>query len=59
MEQEIDHVLMAGYRKGAQKVRRNLAFTINEKFQSELMNNFKKKLVIMMHLFMPVLIIIL
>ena len=30
-EQELPHVMMAGYQKGAQQARRNLAFTINER----------------------------
>ena len=30
MEQEDHHIVMAGFQKGAQKVGRNLTFTINE-----------------------------
>lgn len=37
IEQETDHVVMAGYKKGAQKVGHNLVFTINER--SELIVN--------------------
>ena len=38
VEQEIDHIIMAGYRKGAQMVGENLVFTVNERYQSELIN---------------------
>ena len=36
VEQEIDHIIMAGYKKSAQTVGDNLVFTINERSQSEL-----------------------
>ena len=38
VEQEIDHIIMAGYKKGAQTVRDNLVFTVNERYQSELIS---------------------
>jgi hypothetical protein len=38
LEQEKDHTMMAGYKKGAQAVGDNLVFMVNEKFQSELIN---------------------
>ena len=46
-EQESDHIIMAGYKKGALTVGYNLVFTINERSQSEFMQPSSRPAIIM------------